>query len=159
MIIVCFLLLAPFYRIFLFTYRYFRLKRLKKIYTNWLFNNDLKDSQGNRISIYSLSYEINYLFKASYCNNFNFIESKDDKNIKSTAKAFEKSLGYFKTEIFRSFLPHTYLLMLINLPLSISKKVDISPKKSILFFTYILLVCLGFIDINSFVDKLVNFLF
>lgn len=157
MMLVFFLALAPCYRLVLCTYRYYRTKQLKERYDLWL-TNEIRDKFGKRESIYNYSHEITKLIQSAGIYNFVFIGRKDDISIKNDAAALQKAIGIFKHEIKCSFFPHTYLLMLINLPRSLSNMLKIPPTKALLLILYAAYSVLGILDVSLLVDKIINLL-
>jgi hypothetical protein len=157
MLLVFFLALAPCYRLVLYVYRYHRIKQFKKKYDIWV-TEELKDKCGNHESIYNYSDEITRLVRLSGNSNYTFSSIKDHIAIKNDATALRKAIGTFKHEVKRSFFPHTYLLMIINMPISLSKMLKITPGKALLLILYVAYTLLGILDVSLFVDKIANIL-
>lgn len=157
MLFILFLIIAPCYRIFLYSYRYIRSTQLKKIYDTWL-TSEINDKRGNRISIFNYSEEITRLVRLSGNSSFVFSSAKKHFGIENDAAALQKAIGIFKYEIKRSLFPHTYLIAIINLPKTISGKVGIQLNKAVLLLIYILYAIVGFIDVRSILVKIVEIL-
>lgn len=157
MLLLLFLLIAPLYRVSLFTYRYLRTKKLKSMYEQWLLNQAILDRKGKRITILWLCEELTSLLRYAGNGDIVFSESSDASVVKKNAILLEKAKGFYKLEVKKSFFPHTYFRYLCDLPLLISRKVGIAPQKAALLFAYLIYLCIGLIDINLFVDKTLDF--
>ncbi len=157
MFLILFLLAAPIYRISLYTYRYFRTKKLKSIYEQWLINQAIIDKKGKHKSIILFCDEFTNLLRYAGNEDFVFSISNDEYIVKRNATLLEKAKGFYKLEIKKSLFPHTYFCYLYDLPLIISRKVGIAPRKVLLLFAYLLYLCIGLIDVNLFVDKTLKF--
>lgn len=144
-----------FFRITLYFYRYRRAKQLKYLFDQWL-TTGLKDKRGNRISIFDYSHEITKLVQASGKKDYIFSAQKRKDTFTIDAKALQEAIGIFKYELKQSLYPITYLKLIVNLPKSISKVLGIPLCLASLFLILLILFLTGFLDISTFIDKLID---
>ena len=158
MILLIFLVLVPLFRIATFSYRYSRLNALKSIYEKYILGKTLKSKHGKPISIHEYEPEITKVLEACGITDYCFSAQINHDTISKTVKAFHHAVGRMKLEIKQSFFPNTYLRYLVNLPMIISRKVGITPSKSLALVLYILYIGFGCLDISTAIYKLIDFL-
>lgn len=156
MLLLIFLVLVPIFRLVTFFYRRSRLKSLNKIYDNYISGEPLKSKLGKPISFYQYQPEITNLMELCGVDDFIFSAQKSQEAMFKTQKAFHRAIGSMWLEIKRSFFPNTYLRYLVNLPMMISKKVGITPSKSLALVLYLLYIGIGYVDTATAVYKIIE---
>ena len=73
-----------------------------------------------------------------------------------TIHAFEKAIGTVNLQIKYSFFPNTYLKYLANFPLTLSRKVGLSPSKALALVLYVLYIGIGYVDTATAVYKIIE---
>lgn len=156
MLLLIFLVLIPIFRLATLCYRHARLKSLNKIYYNYISRKPLKSKLGKPISFYQYQPEITSLMELCGVEDFVFSAQTSQEAMFKTQKAFHRAIGSMWLEIKRSFFPNTYLRYLVNLPMMISRKVGITPSKSLALVLYLLYIGIGYIDTATAVYKIIE---
>lgn len=150
MILLLFFIFVPAARLITLRYRSHRLKVLKKIYEDFVFGES-----SVKINLYRAE-----LLSMMETNNvvFNFSNEISPSAIKHTMNCFDYAESNIRLETRNAILPNTYFKILTNLPYAISRKVGITPSKSLALVLYVLYVGFGCLDISTAIYKLIDFL-
>ena len=150
MILLLFFVFVPAARLITLRYRSHRLKVLKKIYEDFVF-----DQSSVNINLYRAE-----LLSMMETNNviFNFSNEISASTIKHTMACFDYAEGNIILEKRNAVLPNTYFKILANLPYAISRKIGINPSKALTLVIYILYIGFGCLDLSTAIYKLIDFL-
>ena len=149
MILLLFFVFVPAARLITLWYRSHRLKVLKKIYEDFVFGKSSVKINLYRAELLSMM-ETNRVV-------FNFTNEISQSAIKYTMACFDFAESNINLEMRNAVLPNTYFKILADLPYAISRKVGITPSKSLALVLYVLYVGFGCLDISTAVYKLIDF--
>ena len=156
MIIFLFFVFFPAARLITLWYRKSRLVSLKKIYDDYISGKPLKSKLGKPIRFLLYRAEIISLMDLCNVEDYCFSDQIDHGTIVKTLNAFDEAIGTVNYQRKISFFPNTYFKILANLPHAISRKVGITPSKSLALVLYILYIGFGCLDLTTAVYKLIE---
>lgn len=156
MLLLIFLVIVPIFRLTTLIYRRSRLNTLKMIYEDYITGKPLKSKSGKPISIYEYQFEISNLLELCGIGDFSFSAQINHAVITNTTRAFARALGNVNLNIKRSLFPNTYLRYLADFPLALSRRVGLTPSKSLALVLYLVYVGIGYVDTAAAVHKIIE---
>ena len=156
MILLLFFVFVPAARLIMFWYRKSRLISLKRIYENYIQSKPLKSKFGKPVSFYQYQPEIVKIMEFCSVDDYCFSAQIDHATLTRTIHAFDKAIGTVNLQIKHSFFPNTYLKYLADFPLALSRKIGLTPSKSLALVLYVLYVGIGYVDTATAVYKLIE---
>ena len=156
MILLLFFVFVPAARLITFWYRKSRLMSLKRIYDDYISGKPLKSKSGKPISFLLYRAEIVALMELCNVEDYCFSEQINHATVAKTIHAFDKAIGIVNYQYKISEFPNTYFKILANLPYAISRKVGITPSKSLALVLYILYIGFGCLDLSTAIYKLIE---
>lgn len=156
MILLLFFVFVPAARLITFWYRKSRLMSLKRIYDDYISGKPLKSKSGKPVSFYQYQPEIVKIMEFCNVDDYCFSAQIDHATLTRTIHAFDKAIGTVNLQIKYSFFPNTYLKYLADFPLALSRKIGLTPSKSLALVLYILYIGFGCLDLTTAVYKLIE---
>ncbi len=156
MLLLIFLVFVPIFRLTTLIYRRSRLNALKMIYEDYITGKPLKSKSGKPISIYEYQFEISNLLELCGIHDFCFSAQINHDAITKTNRAFARALGNVNLNIKRALFPNTYLRYLADFPLALSRRVGLTPSKSLALVLYLVYVGIGYVDTAAAVHKIIE---